>query len=114
MLSAWATSARVRRSRSADTSPPGSAETSPGFRQMPVSQAIGSRPLISAWRSVPSGDVTRTTEAPRSRSASFSARTRIARKSAVIAPSFHADARYGALNTPRAPARCAAAFAAVW
>ena len=43
-----------------DTSPPGSADTSPGFRQIPVSQAIGSRPATVARRSVPAGELTAT------------------------------------------------------
>ena len=38
-----------------ETSPPGSAETSPAFRQIPVSQAIGSRPSTVETRSVPGG-----------------------------------------------------------
>ncbi len=97
-----------------DTSPPGSAETSPGLRQIPVSQAIGSRPVTVARRSVPAAEVTRTSRTPRHRSASASARSRMATKSAVMAPSRQASARYGALKSPRAPARCAAALAAVW
>ncbi len=97
-----------------DTSPPGSAETSPALRQIPVSQAIGSRPATVARRSVPAGEVTRTSLVRRHRAASASARRRIAKKSAVIAPVRQASARYGALNTPRAPARCAAALAVVW
>ena len=97
-----------------ETSPPGSADTSPGLRQIPVSHAIGSRPVTVARRSVPAGEVMRTSPVRRHRAASASARRRIATKSAVIAPVRQASARYGALNTPRAPARCAAALAAVW
>ena len=81
---------------------------------MPVSQAIGSRPVTVARRSVPAGDVTRTSPVVRHSAASRSACSRIARKSAVIAPVAHASARWGALKSPRAPARCAAALAVVW
>ena len=103
----------VPSSGGSETSPPGSAETSPGLRQIPVSQAIGSRPSTVARRSVPAGEVMRTSRVRRQSSARRSARARIATKSAVIAPFRQASARCGALKTPRAPARWAAALAAV-
>ena len=87
------TPSEVPSSGGSDTSPPGSADTSPGLRQMPVSQAIGSRPVTVARRSVPAGDVTRTSPVVRHSAASRSARSRMARKSAVIAPFAHASAR---------------------
>ena len=103
----------VPSSGGSETSPPGSAETSPVLRQIPVSHAIGSRPVTVARRSVPAGEVMWTSSVVRHRAASASARRRTATKSAVIAPFRQASARYGALNTPRAPARCAAALAVV-
>ncbi len=104
----------VPSSGGSETSPPGNADTSPGLRQIPVSQAIGSRPSTVARRSVPAGDVMRTSRVRRHSAASRSARTRMAVKSAVMAPFRQASARYGALKSPRVPARCAAALAVVW
>ena len=103
----------VPSSGGSETSPPGSADTSPAFRQIPVSHAIGARPVTVARRSVPAGEVIRTSSVVRQSAARASAWRRTATKSAVIAPFRQASARYGALNTPRAPACCAAALAAV-
>ena len=78
-----------------------------------VSQAIGARPSTRAAMSVPAGDVTRISRVVRHSSASRSACRRMARKSAVIAPFRQASARYGALKSPRVPARWAVALAVV-